>query len=144
MSYAFWADLISVIHAAFVGFVVLGQLAIVIGVIRQWHWVRNLWLRLTHLVAIGYVGLESVFQINCPLTDWEWRLRELAGQPVTGEGFVARCINALMVNYTFEPWLYDYLHIGFALLVLATFVLARPAWPHLANKTATLQSPEST
>src|SRR5262249_10012012 len=129
MSYAFWADVISLFHGALVGFVVVGQLLIVVGVARRWGWVRNFWFRLAHLLLIGYVGLEAIFHIACPLTVWEWELRELAGQPVTGEGFVARCINALLINNTFDEWVYDYLHIGFALLVLATFVLAPPRRP---------------
>jgi hypothetical protein len=28
----------------------------------------------------------------------------------------------------FAPWIYDYLHIGFGALVLATFVLIPPRW----------------
>ena len=129
MSYAFWADVISLVHGALVGFVVLGQLAIVVGVIRRWGWVRNFWFRLAHLLLIGYVGLEAVFHIACPLTEWELDLRKLAGQAVTGEGFVGRCINALLINNTFDEWVYDYLHIGFALVVLATFALAPPRLP---------------
>ena len=126
MDYAFLADLVIVIHAAYVGFVVLGQIAILLGAALKWGWVRNLWFRLVHLAAIGYVGLESFLHFDCPLTVWERQLRHLAGQPITEEGFVARCVNGLLMNSSFDPWVYDYLHIGFALLVLVTFMLVPP------------------
>jgi hypothetical protein len=94
---------------------------------RRWGWVRNRWFRLTHLAAIVAVAIEAIFSIECPLTTWEWRLRELAGQPVSGESFVGRCLHEL-IFYTAPPWVLSMLHIGFALLVLVTFILAPPRW----------------
>ncbi|MFZ5595280.1 MAG: DUF2784 family protein, partial [Pseudomonadota bacterium] len=40
------ADLILVVHALFIAFVVLGFALIVIGMFRHWDWVRNMWFRL--------------------------------------------------------------------------------------------------
>src|SRR5262249_44247080 len=114
------------VHLAYVGFVVLGQLAIVVGIICRWQLVRNVWFRLVHLAAIGYVGLESVFSMECPLTVWERSLRGLAGQEVSGKAFVARCGDALLMNGAFPLWAGGYLHITFPLVGLATFVLAPP------------------
>ena len=42
-----------------------------------WEWVRNWWFRVAHLVAILIVAAEAFLDIPCPLTEWEYRLREL-------------------------------------------------------------------
>ena len=41
MGYAFWADVIVALHAAYVGFVVIGELIIVVGALCRWRWVRG-------------------------------------------------------------------------------------------------------
>ncbi len=74
------ADLIVVIHAAYVSFVVFGLLAILVGAVLGWSWVRNFWFRVIHLTAIGIVVAEALAGIPCPLTVWEQRLRKTAGQ----------------------------------------------------------------
>jgi len=58
--YRLMADLILVIHALFVAFVVLGLFAVLSGKYLRWSWVRNLRFRLFHLAAIGVVNMEQV------------------------------------------------------------------------------------
>jgi len=128
MNYGLLADVLVVFHAAFVGFVVFGQLAIVIGIICRWQWVRNFWFRTIHLLCIGYVAMESLVGLACPLTIWEQELRNLAGQPNPEGSFVGRLVHTLMFCHV-EEWILDYTHIGFGVLVLLTFVLARPRLP---------------
>ena len=125
MSPAFLADLIVAAHVAWVAVVVLGQAAIVVGALRGWAWVRNIWFRLIHLGMILVVAGESIIDVPCPLTVWEERLRAQAGQTVTGETFIGRCLHGL-IFYNFPTWAFTALYIGFALLVAATFVLAPP------------------
>ena len=43
--YNYLADAVVVIHAAYIGFVILGLLAILLGVLFHWNWVRNFWFR---------------------------------------------------------------------------------------------------
>src|SRR5262249_49927579 len=66
MSYGFWADVIVAIHVAYVGYVVVGQLAILIGLALKWQWVRNPWFRVTHLIAISIVAAEAIIGMQCP------------------------------------------------------------------------------
>ena len=47
------ADVIVVLHAAYVSFVVFGLAAILLGIVFRWSWVRNVWFRAIHLIAIG-------------------------------------------------------------------------------------------
>ena len=74
------ADLIVVVHASYFSFVVLGLVAILLGIALRWNWVRSFWFRLAHLAAIGFVVFEAAIGMVCPLTAWENQLREAAGQ----------------------------------------------------------------
>ena len=125
MGYGLLSDAVVAIHVAYVSYVVLGQLLIWLGLMLRWRWVRNPWFRWTHLVMIVLVGVEAILNIECPLTSLESRFRELAGQTVSGESFVGRLLhNLIFVDW--PPWVIDSSHVVFALVVLATFVLAPP------------------
>jgi len=129
MGYGILADLIVALHVVYVSFIVVGQLAILIGLVLRWRWVRNPWFRLSHLLAIVLVPLEAVFGIDCPLTVWEANLRQLAGQEFSGESFMGRLLH-WVIFYQAAPWTLNTLHIGFAVLVLVTLLLAPPRWRH--------------
>jgi hypothetical protein len=141
MPYGFLADALVAVHAAFVAFVVFGQLVIMIGVVRRWAWVRNLWFRTVHLLAIGYVAWEAAAGIACPLTTWENDLRALAGQPVSDASFVGRLFHNLLFINVGESFL-PLVHIGFGLVVLLTFFVAPPRLPRFLALAAR-QSPVS-
>src|SRR5437764_14821538 len=80
--YAILADAIVAAHVAYVSFVILGQLAILIGWPLGWKWIRNPWFRMIHLLMILIVVVESLpfVKYECPLTTWEYELRVEAGQ----------------------------------------------------------------
>jgi hypothetical protein len=122
------ADLIVVLHATYFSFVVFGLLLILLGVVFRWGWVRNFWFRTLHLTAIGIVVLEALIGMNCPLTDWEDRLREMAGEAGYAGDFIGYWAHRL-IFYEAKPWVFRVLHICFGLAVLAAFVLAPPRWP---------------
>lgn len=123
--YGFLADLMVAIHVSYVAYVVLGQLLIWVGLLAGWRWVRNLWFRLTHLLAITIVVYEEVMDIRCPLTVWEEELRVRAGQPVTGETFLGRLLHSL-IFYDFEPWVFTLIYLTCGTVVLLTFILYPP------------------
>lgn len=125
MGYGLAADAIVAVHVGYVSYVVLGQLLIWLGLVLGWSWVRNPWFRWTHLLMIGIVGLEAVLSIDCPPTLWEAQLRELAGQEASSVSFVGRLLHGL-IFVDWPPWVIDSLHVVFALVVLATFVLVPP------------------
>ena len=121
------ADFLVAVHVAYISFVVLGQLAILVGIGRGWRWIRNGYFRVAHLAAIVAVGLEAAFGIECPLTTWEADLRTLAGEQVAEASFVGRLLHrAIFIDV--PPWALNALHILFAIVVIATFVLAPPRW----------------
>jgi hypothetical protein len=127
MWYGLLADVVVAIHLGYVSYVVVGQLAIVMGVVLRWQWVRNIWFRVTHLLAISIVAFEVIMNITCPLTTWEADLRIKAGQQAQEGTFVGRLLHDFMY-FNWPPWAFTLLYIGFAVLVLGTFVLAPPRW----------------
>ncbi len=53
------ADLVVMLHALYVAFVVLGMAAILIGIALGRGWARNFWFRVLHLLAIGVVVAQE-------------------------------------------------------------------------------------
>jgi hypothetical protein len=122
------ADLIVMIHASYVSFVVFGLLAVLIGAVLRWNWVRNFWFRTAHLVAIAIVVAESLAGIPCPLTVWEHQLRQAAGQGSYTGDFLGYWAHRL-IFYQAAPWVFTLIYVGFGLAVVAAFVLAPPRRP---------------
>ena len=115
------ADFVLVVHFAFVAFVVGGLALIWIGAAAGWQWVRNFWFRIAHLAAIAFVAAEAVVGVLCPLTVWEAALRGTQAE----KSFVAQWVHRLLF-YDFPEWAFTFLHVGFALLVAASWFLVRP------------------
>ncbi|MBX7104049.1 MAG: DUF2784 domain-containing protein [Gemmataceae bacterium] len=127
MWYGVAADLIVAVHVAYVAFVTLGLVCIVVGRIRRWHWVRNRWFRLAHMIAICTVAIEAVAGWPCPLTEWERDLRIAAGQPVSGETFIGRLLHGL-IFYDLPTAAFTAAYVSFAFLVLLTLFAFPPNW----------------
>jgi hypothetical protein len=125
MMYGLLADLVVAIHIAYVSYVIFGELAILLGIVFKWGWIRNPWFRWTHLLAIVIVAVEAIVGITCPLTDWEHALRRWAGQKTSDVSFIGRFLDNVLF-YEAPEGLLTACYIGFALLVLATFWLAPP------------------
>lgn len=113
------ADLLVIVHFSYVAFVVVGQLLILVGGLRRWHWIRNLWFRGLHLLAIGVVVLESWLGIPCPLTVWEQSLRTQAGQTTYRGDFLGRFVHE-MLFFDWTPATFTVIYTAFGALVLLT------------------------
>jgi hypothetical protein len=127
MIYSFLADVIVAIHVAYVSFVLLGQVAILVGGVLGWAWVRRPWFRGLHLLAILIVAGEALAGVPCPLTVWENDLRRLAGQSVQDGTFIGRCLHDL-IFFDGPTWVFTTIYVGFAALVLLSLVLVPPRW----------------
>ena len=126
--YALAADALLLIHTLFVAFVVLGLLLIVLGGVRNWHWVRNPWFRLVHLSAIGFVVIQAWLGHICPLTIWENSLRARAGEMGYSGTFIGHWLEQLLY-YDAPAWVFIALYSLFGLLVLASWWWIRPRFP---------------
>lgn len=80
------ADLTVAIHAAFIGFVVLGGFLV-------WRWRRVAWV---HLPAAAWGALIEFAGWTCPLTPLENRFRRLAGDEGYSGGFIEHYLIPIM------------------------------------------------
>ena len=123
------ADLMLVVHAAFVAFVVVGLVLVWVGRLCGWRFVRNLWFRLAHLAAIGIVAAESLTGFLCPLTTWENRLRLLAGGEERYEGsFIQHWLHRL-IFFDLDERVFTIGYLVFFLAVALSLWLIPPRWP---------------
>ena len=112
MPYGLLADVVLLVHAGFVVFVVLGGLPVL-------RWPRLAWL---HLPAVAWgAGIEFAGAI-CPLTPLEIHLRSLAGQQGYAGGFVEHYVFALL--YPEGLTRNVQLALGLLVLVINAFVYA--------------------
>ena len=118
------ADAILLIHFAFVVFVVVGFLLILIGLLARWSWVHNRVFRITHLAAIGIVVLQAWFGQLCPLTVWENQFRQQAGESGYAETFVEHWLHKLLF-YQAEPWVFTIIYTVFGVLVVLVWYFGR-------------------
>jgi hypothetical protein len=117
MYYRLLADLVLIVHAAFVVFVMLGGLAAL-------RWPRTAWVHLP--VVLWGAGIEFFGGI-CPLTPLENHWRQLAGGQGYAGGFVEHYIIALL----YPDGLTRTIQIGLGLLVIAVNVaIYAYAWRH--------------
>jgi hypothetical protein len=130
-AYRLLADLIVVVHVLYVGFVLFGLAAILVGVVLRWRWVRNFWFRIVHFLMIGLVVAESLCGIECPLTTWEAALRKAIGEDVEEGSFIGRWLHELMFYPygTVPEYIFTMCYCLFAAAVLATLLLAPPRLP---------------
>ena len=123
------ADLVLVVHAAFVAFVLVGLVLIWVGQFRGWGFVRNFWFRAAHLAAIGVVAAESLSGFVCPLTSWEDRLRLLAGGEQRYAGsFIQHWLHQV-IFFDIDAWVFAVIYVVFFLAVALSLWFVPPRWP---------------
>lgn len=124
--YSLLADLIVAVHFLYVMFAVGGQVIIMVGWVCRWQFIKQSTFRISHLIAVAFVALEAVMGIICPLTEWEYNLRQVAGQSVNRDlSFIARLVHTI-IFYDFPPWIFTFIHVSFGVLVILTFIFIPP------------------
>ena len=113
---ALLADIVLVVHFAFVLFVVGGLALTWIGAAAAWPWVRDFWFRAAHLAAIAFVAGEALLGIWCPLTLWEARLRGGAAE----KSFIAEWVHRVLY-YDLPEWMFTVAYVLFGLVVALTW-----------------------
>ena len=126
MPHAFLADLVTAVHLAIVVFMLALIIAVPIGGLLGWRWIRSMPLRLSHLTIMAYIVFNAARGKLCFLTHWEMDLRALAGQRFADDySFIGRLLHDLLfveVDQSLLHWIYG----GVGLFVLAGIVLVPP------------------
>ncbi len=115
------ADIVGILHALFVLFVVGGQVVILLGWTFKWVWTRRWDFRCLHLAAIGFVVFEAWFGIPCPLTVIEADLRRSDSQV----SFVGYWLDRLLY-YQAPEWVFVTVYSLFGGIVLFSFIFYPP------------------
>jgi hypothetical protein len=117
MPYLLSADLVLILHLAFIIFVMLGGFL----VLRR---PRLIWL---HLPAVVWGGLSEFLGVICPLTPLETALRELGGGSSYEGDFIAHYITAVIYPSGLTRGIQVALGFGAILLNMAIYgyVLSR-------------------
>ncbi len=128
------ADFVLILHFLYFLGVVVPIPLIVVGRFRGWSSIRNVWFRRIHLAMVLAVAIQVPFQILCPLTVWEQRLREVSGETGPGESFIAHWVSRLLY-YDFPLWAFSTLYVAFGLLVVLLYFKVPPRKsPSLASR----------
>ena len=114
------ADLVLVLHAAIVLFVVGGLVLVLLGNARGWQWVNATWFRVAHLVAIAVVALQAWAGVICPLTTLESWFRVQGGSPGYTASFIEHWVQRILF-YEAPAWVFTLLYSVFAAVVAATW-----------------------
>ncbi len=104
------ADLVLLLHAAFVLFVVAGGFAVL-------RWPRLAWI---HLPAAAWGAVIEFAGWICPLTPLENRLRRLAGEAGYPQGFIEH----YLLGWLYPEALDRSVQVGLGLAVLAINLVA--------------------
>jgi hypothetical protein len=98
------ADLVLLLHASFIVFVVFGALFAI-------RWPRIAWL---HLPACVWAAVLEFFGFICPLTPLENQLRRAGGEAPYAEGFIEH----YLVPFVYPPGLTPRLQVLLGVLVV--------------------------
>lgn len=120
------ADAVLSLHVAVVVFVVGGQVFIIVGNLRAWHWVNALWFRLVHLAAIAVVIAEAWIGAACPLTSLEMWLRTRARSTAYAGSFIEHWFQRILY-YDAPAWAFTLAYSAFGLVVIATWWYLPPS-----------------
>lgn len=109
MLYLILADLLVLLHAAFIAFVVLGALLAL-------RWPRT---PLLHVPCANWGALVELRGWICPLTPLEWRLRRLGGAAGSSDSFIEHYLIPLI----YPPDLTPSIQLGLGMSVIALNVV---------------------
>ena len=119
------ADIVLIIHALFIAFIVCGALLIILGGLKQWRWVRNPLFRWSHLFGIIFVAAQSWLGMMCPLTTLEIKLRLVAGDSLYTGSFIQYWLQEI-IYFTAPTWVFTSAYTTFGFLVLVAWIVLPP------------------
>ncbi|MHB1657660.1 MAG: DUF2784 domain-containing protein [Burkholderiales bacterium] len=123
--YSIAISAVYVTHLLYSLVIIIGFILILIGFFAGWCWIRNFTFRLIHILMIGFVAVESMFNAECPLTWLEYKLMSLDGIKHSSMPFIAGIVDRILY-YNFPIWLFNLIYIAFGLAVLIVWFAIPP------------------
>jgi len=126
MSRLLLADIVLILHAAVVLFIVGGLVLIFLGNRAGWRWINGWRFRLAHLAAIGIVVAQAWLGLDCPLTTLEVWLRGPVAMGDHANGFIAYWVGRLLYH-RLPAWVFVLAYSLFGALVMLAWWRYPPA-----------------
>lgn len=126
----FWADVVLVVHFLFVLFIVGGFVCILIGWKLSWRWIGNWCFRMSHVLAMLFVTIETLVGIACPLTVLESKLRGSATTP----GFIQFWVQRVLF-YDLPAFIFTLVYVCLLFAIIAMLYIAPPRRRSCSNQT---------
>jgi Protein of Unknown function (DUF2784) len=124
---ALLADLILFIHVAYAAFVLGGLLAVPLGAMLGWRWVRTPALRRAHVACTAVVAVEALVGVTCPLTWVEHLLLVASGTAGYERSFIGHLLYQLLY-YDAPLWMFTVAYVALAMAVSLLYYYI-PPWP---------------
>ena len=115
------ADLIAIVHFAFVAFLFAGLGLTIAGALLDWKWSRARAFVIAHITAIGFVVLRTWSGLRCPLTAVEGWFRAGSTDHTPQRGWL-RLLHAAVFAGA-EPRAFAMGATGFFLIVVTAHAL---------------------
>ena len=116
------ADAVLAVHLAVIAFNVVGLIAIPLGGLLGWRWVRVRWWRWLHLLSMTVVAIQAAAGQACFLTIARARLSGAQGAP---EPLIMGVVNRL-IFWPLPLWAFAVLYALLLAYVLALMKLVPP------------------
>jgi hypothetical protein len=126
------ADTVLAVHAGVVLFNVFWLLAIPLGGLLGWRFVRAFWWRVSHLFSLAVVAIQPLLGRYCFLTLWQEEFASIAG-PTSQPNLFERILTAI-VFWPLPPWIFVYLYVAAVLWTALMWWLVPPRLARAARR----------
>ena len=111
------ADAVLASHLAVILFNLFGLVAVPLGAVRGWRFVRVAWWRVLHIVLLAAVAGQALLGRACVLTLWQ---ASLTGEAAVPTPLIARWVGRL-IYWPLPVWVFAILYavvFGYAVALL--------------------------
>jgi Protein of Unknown function (DUF2784) len=116
------AETILAAHVAIIAFNVFGLVAVPLGAMFGWRFIRIRWWRLLHIAALAAVAAQALLGRACFLTLWQAELSAAARPPLP---LIVGWVNRL-IYWPLPLWVFAALYAAVFVFALALLWLVPP------------------
>jgi hypothetical protein len=113
------------VHIAVIAFNVFGLIAIPLGGLLDWRFVRMFCWRALHLALLAVPMFQALFGRTCFLTLWQAMLEQEAGARASKEPLIARLLESV-IFWSLPIWFFAALYVAIWIYALALWWLVPP------------------